>query len=138
VSFGIEALTIGYNLSIGPIFVLNQFDKGGTGIAGLLFAPIGAGFGSSIITMAVTCTEWGNKTFSRLAKSPFDLCIAMSGIAVGVFVAAVPSFSIYVAGLILLVLLLALGRTYTPCTFCTGKLIRDLVDRCSLTGSVQD
>ena len=97
VSFGIEALTIGYNLSIGPIFILNQFQKG-TGIIGLLFA-VGAASGT-VVAVGTTCTEVGRNLMLKIASPPFDLCFAMGGIAVGVLVAAVPNFGVHVCGLV--------------------------------------
>jgi len=106
VSFGVEALTIGYNLSIGPIFILNEFDKDVSTI-GLLFA-IGVTFGS-IASIGVTCTEAGQNLMYKIAASPFDLCFAMSGIVLGVFVAAVPNFSVHVIGLVMLMCFNDLG-----------------------------
>ena len=107
-SFGIEALTIGYNLSIGPIFILNEFEVK-TGITGFLFA-IGAGFGA-IVAITITCTTWGTNLMRNIAKSPFDLCMAMGGIAVGVFVAAVPIFPVHIVGLLLLMAFNDIGCT---------------------------
>jgi hypothetical protein len=107
-SFGIEALTIGYNLSIGPIFLLNEFNQD-VGIIGILFAA-GAASGS-VAAIGVTCTEFGNNLMRRIASSPFDLCFAMGGIAVGVLVAAVPNFAVHVIGLILLMCFNDLGAT---------------------------
>jgi len=108
VSFGIEALTIGYNLSIGPIFILNQFQKG-TGVIGILFA-VGAASGT-VVAVGITCTEVGRNLMLKIASAPFDLCFAMGGIAVGVFVAAVPNFEVHVCGLVLLMAFNDLGAT---------------------------
>ena len=107
-SFGIEALTIGYNLSIGPIFLLNEFNKG-TGIIGILFA-VGAASGT-VAAIGVTCTKFGNTLMRQIAAPPYDLCFAMGGIAVGVLVAAVPNFVMHVIGLILLMCFNDLGAT---------------------------
>ena len=98
-TFGIEALTIGYNLSIGPIFLLNEF-KRKTTIIGILFA-VGEVVGTTL-AVGVTCTNLGRRIMQRIAKSPFDLCIAMCGIAVGVLVAAVLTFGAHIAGLLVL------------------------------------
>lgn len=108
VSFGIEALTIGYNLSIGPIFVMDEFQKN-TGMIGVLFA-VGAASGT-FVAIGITCTSFGKKFISKFASSPFDLCFAMFGIAVGVFVAAVPTFPVHVIGLVLLMSFNDLGAT---------------------------
>ena len=89
ISFGIEALTIGYNLSIGPIFLLDEFNRQ-TGIIGIMFA-VGAGSGT-LAAVGVTCTEGGKKLLNKIATSPFDVCFAMLGIGIGVIVAAIPSF----------------------------------------------
>jgi hypothetical protein len=107
-SFGIEALTIGYNLRIGPIFILYQFNKG-VGAIGILFA-IGAASGS-VAAIGLTCTTVGINLMRRTAASPFDLCFAMCGIAVGVFTAAAPNFGVHVMGLILLMVFNDLGAT---------------------------
>jgi len=107
-SFGIEALTIGYNLSIGPIFILNQFGKP-VGTIGVLFA-VGAASGS-IAAIGATCTEAGRNLMYKIAASPFDICFAMGGIALGVLVAAVPNFVVHVIGLVLLMCFNDLGAT---------------------------
>lgn len=107
-TFGIEALTIGYTLGIGPIFILTEFNKG-TDIIGLFFS-IGAAFGS-ISAILVTCTSFGSSLMKRIAAPPFDLCFAMGGIAMGVFIACVPSFTVHVIGLILLMCFNDLGAT---------------------------
>ena len=107
-TFGIEALTIGYNLSIGPIFILNQFNQG-TGVIGLLFAV--GGTAGAIAAIGVTCTEFGSNAMKKIASPPFDLCIAMFGIGVAVLVAATPSFPVHVIGLISLMCFNDLGAT---------------------------
>ena len=107
-TFGIEALTIGYNLSIGPIFILNQFNQG-TGVIGLLFAVGGAA--GAIAATGVTCTEFGSNAMNKIASAPFNLCIAMFGIGVAVLVAAIPSFPVHVIGLISLMCFNDLGAT---------------------------
>jgi hypothetical protein len=107
-TFGVEALTIGYTLGIDPIFILNEFNKG-TDIIGLFFS-IGAAFGS-ISAILVTCTSFGSRLMERIAAPPFDLCFAMGGIAMGVFIACIPSFTVHVIGLILLMCFNDLGST---------------------------
>lgn len=107
-SFGIEALTIGFNLSVGPIFILQTFDKE-TGIIGVLFA-VGAASGS-FVAIGVTCTSFGNKLMRRIALPPFDICFAMCGIGVGVLVTAIPNFPGHVVGLVLLMCFNDLGAT---------------------------
>lgn len=107
-SFGVEALTIGFNLSVGPIFILQTFGKD-TGTIGILFA-VGAASGS-IVAIGVTCTSFGNKLMKRIAAPPFDICFAMCGIGVGVLVAAIPYFPGHVVGLILLMCFNDLGAT---------------------------
>jgi len=107
-SFGIEALTIGYNLSIGPIFLLDEFDKQ-TGIIGIMFA-VGAASGT-IAAVGVTCTNIGRRLLRKIATSPFDICFAMLGIGIGVLVAAVPTFPVHVAGVVLLMCFNDLGAT---------------------------
>lgn len=99
ISFGVESLTIGYNLSIGPIFLLDEFNRG-TGIIGVMFA-VGA-LSGTVAAIGATCTDVGEKFLKGIAKSPFDICFAMGGIAVGVLLAAAPSFPVYVLGVILL------------------------------------
>eukprot|EP00956_Cyclotella_meneghiniana_P002780 scaffold3275_cov70-Cyclotella_meneghiniana.AAC.7 len=108
ISFGIEALTIGYNLSIGPIFMLNQFNRQ-TSIIGIMFA-VGSASGT-LAAVSVTCTDTGRKRLKKIADSPFDICFAMLGIGTGVLVAAIPSFPVHVAGVILLMCFNDLGAT---------------------------
>jgi len=108
VSFGIEALTIGYNLSIGPIFLQDEFQKE-TGMVGILFA-VGAASGS-FAAISITCTSMGKNAMKKIAASPFDVCFAFMGIAVGVSVAAVPNFGVHVLGLVLLMCFNDLGAT---------------------------
>ena len=107
-TFGIEALTIGYNLSIGPIFLLNTFERG-PGIIGVIFA-VGEIIGT-IFAVGSSCTGRGKALMRSIAKSPFDLCFAMGGIAVGVLVAAAPIFGLHVAGVFLLMSFNDLGAT---------------------------
>lgn len=107
-SFGVEAITIGYNLIIGPIFLLTQFEQD-TGVIGVLFA-VGHAFGT-IVAIGATCTNIGSSAMKKIAMAPFDLCFAMFGIAIGVFVAAVPIFPVHVVGLILLMSFNDLGST---------------------------
>ena len=107
-SFGIEALTIGYNLSIGPIFLLDEFNKE-TGIIGIMFA-VGAASGT-VAAVSVTCTKFGRNTLKKIASSPFDICFAMLGIGTGVLVAAIPVFGAHVTGVVLLMCFNDLGAT---------------------------
>ena len=107
-TFGIQALTIGFTLGIGPIFIRDEFDKG-TDIIGILFS-IGATFGS-ILAILVTCTSFGSILLMKIALPPFDLCFVMGGIAVGVFVACIPSFAVHVIGLIVVMCFNDLGVT---------------------------
>lgn len=108
ISFGVEALTIGYNLSIGPIFLLDEFNKE-TGIIGIMFA-VGAASGT-VAAVSVTCTEFGRNTLKKIASSPFDICFAMLGIGTGVLVAAIPVFGAHVTGVVLLMCFNDLGAT---------------------------
>ena len=108
ISFGIEALTIGYNLSIGPIFLLNEFNRQ-TSIIGIMFA-VGAASGT-FAAVSVTCTDTGRRMLKKIANSPFDICFAMLGIGTGVLVAAIPSFPVHVAGVVLLMCFNDLGAT---------------------------
>ena len=61
-SFGIEALSIGYNLSIGPIFLLDKFKKQ-TSIIVIMFA-LGAA-SVTVDTVSVACTNVGKSLCSR-------------------------------------------------------------------------
>ena len=108
ISFGIEALTIGYNLSIGPIFLLDEFNKQ-TSIIGIMFA-VGAASGT-FAAVSVTCTDLGKDVLKKIATSPFDICFAMLGIGIGVLVAAVPRFPVHVLGVVILMCFNDLGAT---------------------------
>jgi len=105
-SYGIEAITIGYTLSIGPIFMLYEFNKD-TGIIGIMFS-VGAASGS-VFAICVTCTSTGRKCLKKIVDSPYDICFAMAGIVTGVLVSAVPNFPGHVIGLIILMCFNDLG-----------------------------
>ena len=96
------------NLSIGPIFMLEEFGKQ-TGIIGIMFS-VGAASGA-FAAIAVTCTSIGKATLRKIARSPFDVCFAMAGLATGVLVAAVPIFPSHVCGVVLLMCFNDLGAT---------------------------
>jgi len=106
ITFGIEALAIGYKQSIGPIFILNQFEQD-TGVIGVIFA-IGAAAGTCV-AIGVTCTDIGSSIMKKIATAPFDLCFAMFGIGIGVLIATVPSFPLHVVSIILLMCFNDLG-----------------------------
>eukprot|EP00961_Rhodomonas_salina_P032936 443554-Rhodomonas_salina.1 len=99
VTMGVEAIVIGYNLSIGPIFVLNEFKQNTTTI-GILFAA-GAASGT-VAAVTFTLTDAGERIMRRLLPSPWDIYVPMAGIATAVLVAAVPVFEVHVLGLILI------------------------------------
>ena len=65
----------------------------------------------SISAILVTCTSFGSNLLRKIALPPFDLCFAIGGIAVGVFVACIPSFAVHVIGLIVLMCFNDLGLT---------------------------
>ena len=99
VTFGMESITIGYNLSISPLFIFEEFQKS-TSIIGLLFA-CGAATGT-LISMLVSLTPQGQACMKSKFPSPYNLIFSLAGIAISVFVTAIPLFPIHVMGLILL------------------------------------
>lgn len=50
ITFGVESITIGYNLAISPVFILEEFDKSATIIGITLAAGAAAGIYSSVST----------------------------------------------------------------------------------------
>ena len=98
-SIGTEAITIGYNLSIGPIFILSEFNQPVSTI-GILFA-VGAASGT-LAAMSATMTPLGQRLMHAHMPMPYNVYVSMAGIGVAALVAAVPSFGVHVAGLLLL------------------------------------
>ena len=107
-TFGIQALTIGFAYGIGPIYLKTEFGTE-TGEIGLLFS-LGTMFGS-ISAIFFTCTKSGNKLLRSVIQSPFDLCFAMVGTAIGAVVVCVPSFAVSSLGFVILFALNDLGST---------------------------
>jgi len=100
VTFGIQALIIGYSLAIGPIFLQAIYNTE-AGIVGVLFSA-GAGTGC-LITILITCTFTGKKLFRSVVASPFDLCFALAMITFSAFVVCVPVYTVSVVGIISLI-----------------------------------
>ena len=61
-TMGFKALSIGYNLSVGPIFLVYEFNQD-VSIVGILFAA-GAGFGT-ITAVTATLTKPGKWFFDK-------------------------------------------------------------------------
>jgi len=99
VSIGMEAVTIGYNLSVGPLFLLEEFDQDVT-IIGILFAA-GATTGT-LLAILVTLTPWCKRAMTRCIPAPYNVYVAMAGIGCSVLLAAIPSFEAHITGLLLL------------------------------------
>jgi len=99
VTVGVEAVTIGYNLSIGPIFLLDEFGAD-ISIIGVLFAA-GATVGT-VTAVSLTLTPWGNVALKHYLPAPFNIYLAMTGIGCSVLLAAVPNMAVHITGLLLL------------------------------------
>ena len=66
-TMGFKALSIGYNLSVGPIFLVYEFNQD-VSIVGILFAA-GAGFGT-ITAVTATLTKPGKWFFDKYLPVP--------------------------------------------------------------------
>jgi hypothetical protein len=99
ITFGMEAISIGYNLAITPLFITEQFGKG-TAVIGIVLAA-GAGFGT-LFSILITFTKKGHALMGKYLPSPYNFFIAMGGISVSVLLASVPSFPVHVIGLLFL------------------------------------
>lgn len=99
ITFGMEAITIGYNLAISPFFITDQFDKG-TAVIGSMLAS-GAAFGT-IISALITLTQRGKTFMKKYLPSPGNFVVAMGGISIAVLLAAVPVFPVHIIGLVML------------------------------------
>ena len=98
-TFAMESITIGYNLAISPVYILEQFGKD-TASIGLIF-----GFGAmagTMLTFFLSFTQYGEKFMAKYLPTPLNIYVAFVGISLSVFMAAVPVFPVHVAGMIFL------------------------------------
>lgn len=98
-TFGVESITIGYNLAISPVFILEEFDKSATIIGITLAAGAAAG---TFFSVYVTLSKKGESFLKSYFPSPYDLFAALAGISISVLVAAIPFFPVYFVGILLL------------------------------------
>lgn len=98
-TFGMEAITIGYNLTITPLYILEQFEKS-PGLIGIILAAGSAA--GNIVGIFITLTPAGKSFMQRFLPCPNDLFFTMAGISVSVFLAAIPIFYVHMTGLLLL------------------------------------
>jgi len=98
-TFGMEAITIGYNLAVSPVLITEVFEQNTTVIGALLAS--GAAFGT-IVTISIAFSKQGNAMMEKSFPSPLNFLVAMVGISVAVLVAAIPVFPIHIVGLLLL------------------------------------
>jgi len=99
ITFGMESITIGYNLAISPIFIFEEFDKS-PAVIGMMLAA-GAAVGTCF-SIYMTLSQNGQLFLKSYFPSPYDLFITLGGISLSVFLAAVPYFSIHLIGLLFL------------------------------------
>jgi hypothetical protein len=99
ITFGMEAITIGFNLAISPIYITEQFGKD-TAVIGVMLGT-GAGFGA-LFSILVVFTKKGRVFTEKYLPSPHILFVAMGGISVSVLLASVPSFPVHVIGILFL------------------------------------
>ena len=94
-TFGMEAITIGYNLAVSPIYITEQFGRS-TGVIGIMLAA-GAAFGT-LVSISMTLSKRGKRFMDRLLPDPNGFLFGMSGISVAVLLAAVPIFPVHLMG----------------------------------------
>ena len=98
-TFAVESITIGFNLAISPVYIMDQFDQD-TKFIGLVF-----GFGAltgTLMTFVLSFSNSGKAFMKKYMPSPIDIYVAFVGIALSVFCAAIPNFPIHIAGIVLL------------------------------------
>jgi len=136
VTFGMEAITIGFNLTITPLYILEQFDKSPR-IIGIILAS-GSATGN-IVGIFTTLTPVGKAFVERFISCPYGLFYSMGGISVSVLIAAIPIFSIHLVGLLLLMafndapsIILAGMQGEITCTKAYSKigLLGQVIRRC--------
>ncbi len=106
ITFGVESITIGYNLAISPVFIVEEFGKSTT-IVGIILAA-GAASGT-IFSVYATLSKKGQSFLKSYFPSPYNLFMALGGIAVSVLTAAIPSFPVYIIGVMFLMAFNDLG-----------------------------
>eukprot|EP00927_Polykrikos_kofoidii_P067695 TRINITY_DN63145_c0_g1_i1.p1 TRINITY_DN63145_c0_g1~~TRINITY_DN63145_c0_g1_i1.p1 ORF type:complete len:477 (-),score=52.24 TRINITY_DN63145_c0_g1_i1:59-1489(-) len=99
VAVGVEAITIGYNLSVGPIFVLYMFGAD-TSTIGILFAA-GAATGT-VASISATILPVSRRFMNKHLPAPLNIYVSMIGIGCSVLIAAIPVLEIHILGLLLL------------------------------------
>ena len=108
-TMGIETITVGFNLVIGPLFIMESFEAQTT-LIGVLFA-IGAGFGA-LVTILLTTTECCARNTEKCLPSPVNIYVSMGGLACAVIMAAFKPFWLHVVGLLMLMAFNDLAVTY--------------------------
>lgn len=98
-TFGMEAVTIGYNLAVSPVYITEVFEQNTTVIGVLLAA--GAAFGT-LTSILISLSPKGKAVMESWLPSPWNILVALSGISASVLIAAVPVFPIHVVGLLFL------------------------------------
>ncbi len=106
ITFGVESVTIGYTLAISPVFIVEVYDKSAT-VVGILLAAGGAA--GTIFSVYATLSKKGQSFLKSYFPSPYNLFTALGGIALSVFTATIPSFPVYIIGLMFLMAFNDLG-----------------------------
>ena len=106
VSIGVEALTIGYHLSLSPLFLTEEFQREPSTI-GVLFAlgSAGGAFFATLLTVSSTTTTRFRRLlweYGGIQQQSTLTVLLLLGVALGVSLAAVPVFGVHVAGILLL------------------------------------
>lgn len=99
VTFAMEAITIGYNLAVSPVYITEVFQRSTTVVGIMLAAGAACGTATAI---GVALTRRGRNLMERFFDSPNSFLCSMFGISAAVMVAAVPIFPIHLIGLLLL------------------------------------
>lgn len=99
ITFGMEAITIGYNLAVSPIYITEQFGKS-TAVIGVMLAS-GAAFGTCV-AISMTLSRAGKNFLDTYLPDPNGFLFGMAGISFAVLLAAIPVFPIHLIGLLFL------------------------------------
>jgi hypothetical protein len=74
ITFRVEAITIGYNLAISPIYITEQFGMD-TATIGIILAT-DTGFGT-LVSVMIALTKKGHTLVGKYLPSPYNLFVAM-------------------------------------------------------------
>jgi hypothetical protein len=98
-AFTIESVTVGYIMSIGPLFIRTEFDKD-AGAIGLLFSA--ASVWGTVLTLFFASTK-GQAFCRKHLPSPYNIYAFLCAIAAFMTITSVPFFAVHVISILFVV-----------------------------------